>query len=65
MYRNLKAEMARKSMTIRGLAHDTGIRYQTLAEKIRMGGSFSLKEAVKIKNAVCPTMPLEQLFEES
>ena len=35
MYPTIKAEMARKNMTITELANVTGIRYQTLSEKLR------------------------------
>lgn len=62
MYENVKAEMARKNMTIIDLAEVTGIRYQTLTEKLRGKTPIKLSEAVRIKWALNLTMPLEDLF---
>ena len=62
MYENVKAEMARKNMSITDLAEATGIRYQTLTEKLRGKTPIKLSEAVRIKWALNLTMPLEDLF---
>ena len=35
MYSNVKAELARKNMTVVDLSDKTGIRYQTLIDKTR------------------------------
>jgi plasmid maintenance system antidote protein VapI len=64
MYLNVKAEMARKNMTIVDLSNATGIRYQTLADKIRGDTILTVDEAVKIKNALDVTMPIEELFSQ-
>ncbi len=62
MYENLRAELARKNKTIEDLAADTGIRYQTLALKLRGGTPFKLSEAMQIKKALDVDMPIEELF---
>ena len=65
MYSNVKAELARKSMTVVDLSKKTGIRYQTLADKINGKYPLTLDEAKKIKKALAVTIPLEELFEQA
>jgi plasmid maintenance system antidote protein VapI len=48
MYKNLKAEMARRDVSIQKLANLTGIRYQTLTAKLRGDTYLTLPEAIKI-----------------
>lgn len=62
MYENLRAEIARKNKTLQDLALETGIRYQTLSEKLRGNSPILLKEAIAIKNALAVDMPVEELF---
>lgn len=62
MYENVRVELARKNMTLVELSVATGIRYQTLSEKLRGNSELTLKEAVSIKNALGVDMPLEELF---
>lgn len=64
MYNNVKAELARKNMTIVDLSNKTGIRYQTLADKIRGDSILTVDEAMKIKEALDVDMPLEELFSQ-
>lgn len=64
MYENLKAEMARKDITLMDMSEQTGIRYQTLSEKIRGNQPFKLKEAVAIKNVLNIDMSIDELFGE-
>ena len=64
MYNNVKAELARKNMTMVDLSNKTGIRYQTLADKIRGDSILTVEEARKIKKALEVDMPLEELFED-
>lgn len=64
MYANVKAELARKNMTIADLSAKTGIRYQTLADKIRGGSVMTVDEAMKIKEALDVDMPFEELFSQ-
>ena len=48
MYKNLKAEMARRDVTVKKLSDLTGIRYTTLASKLRGETFLTLPEALKI-----------------
>lgn len=65
MYANVKAELARKNMTIVDLSNKTGIRYQTLADKIRGSKpTFTVDEAMKIKQALGVDMSIDELFSE-
>lgn len=64
MYANVKAELARKNMTIVDLSAKTGIRYQTLADKIRGDSILTVDEAMKIKEALGVDMPIEELFND-
>lgn len=60
MYPNLKAEMARKSITVKRLAEMIGVKYSRLYPKLNKDIPFSL--AVKIKQTLDLEMPLEELF---
>ena len=62
MYENLRAEIARKNKTLVDLSNATGIRYQTLSEKMRGNSQFTVKEAVAIKEALGVDMPIDELF---
>lgn len=62
MYPNLRAELARRGITIKELSKRTGISYSTLAPKVRGFGSFSVDDADKVRAAVGTNMPLEVLF---
>lgn len=62
MYRNLRAEIARKNKTLVELSSATGIKYQTLSEKMRGKSQFTVKEAVAIKEALGVEMSLDELF---
>ena len=62
MYVNVKAELARKNMSIVDLSNATGIRYQTLADKIRGDTVMTVDDALKIKKALEVDMPIEELF---
>lgn len=64
MYANVKAELARKNMTMVDLSNKTGIRYQTLADKIRGGSNLTVDEAMRIKEALGVDMPIEELFSD-
>ena len=64
MYRNLRAELARKGMTIKELSQKTDIPYSTLSPKLRGFGKIPVDMAVKIKKAMGINLPLEVLFDE-
>lgn len=63
MYANVKAELARKGLTVVDLSNKTGIRYQTLVDKINGKHPLKLDEARAIKTALAVDLSLENLFE--
>lgn len=63
MYRNLRAEMARSSITIGDLAQKLGVRYATVSDKINGRFRFYYDEALQIKKEFFPGCELEYLFE--
>ena len=63
MYTNVKAELARKGLTVVDLSKMTGIRYQSLANKIGGKTPLKLEEARAIKQALEVDIPLDKLFE--
>lgn len=65
MYGNVKAELARKSLSVVDLSNKTGIRYQTLVDKINGKYPVTLEEAKTIKSALEVEIPLEDLFEQT
>ena len=65
MYNNLRAEIARKGVTMIELAQQTGMSVQRLSRKMnqRSGRGFLFSEALAIKKALGVDIPLETLFE--
>ena len=63
MFSNVKAELARKGLTVVDLSNKTGIRYQSLSNKLHGKTPLKLEEALKIKTALDVDLPLEKLFE--
>lgn len=64
MFPNLKAEMARKGLTVVELAKMSGMPYTTLSPKIRGERPLTYKETLRIKEALGVDVPLEILFSE-
>jgi lambda repressor-like predicted transcriptional regulator len=62
MYLNVKAELARQNLSVVDLSNKTGIRYQTLAEKLNGKYPLTLDEAKKIKAALGVDLSMEELF---
>lgn len=62
MYPNLNAELARKGWTRKDLARETGLKYQTLNEKMNGKRPFTFHEAVLVKKALSTELGLEQIF---
>lgn len=65
MYLNVKAELARQNLSVVDLSNKTGIRYQTLAEKLNGKYPLTLDEAKKIKAALGVDLSMEELFARS
>jgi len=64
MYQNLRAEMARKGLTIQDLAETLGVRYATMCDKLNGKYRFYYDEAKKIKDVHFPECDIEYLFEK-
>ena len=62
MFPNISAELARHKMTIKDLATQTGINYETLKLKMRGVTEFRLQEMIKVKE-VFPACSMDYLFE--
>jgi len=61
-YPTLKAEMARKGISIPNLAKSVGMNPQTLRLKMSNQNAFYLNEAKEIKEILAVDMPLDELF---
>lgn len=64
MYANLKAEMARNSVTLSQLSTVIGVTLQTMSKKVNGASDFSLTEAYAIKDYLGVDAPIEELFKE-
>ena len=62
MYPNLRAELARKDLSIPQLAELTGIKTTTLYDKYNGRSAFSLDEAVLIRDSLGLEMSIDDLF---
>lgn len=61
---NLKAEMAKKDITIEKISKLLGIHRNSVANKINGDSSFSVEEAFKIQETYFPKLALTYLFEK-
>lgn len=59
---NLKAEMAKKDITIEEISKLLCIHRNSVANKINGDSSFSVEEAFKIQEAYFPKLSLTYLF---
>ena len=64
MYKNLLAEMARKSITKKELAEYLHMRYCTIIDKTNGKYDFKLEEAFEIKREFFPDLSVDYLFEK-
>lgn len=64
MYKNVKAEFARKGLTLEVVAKELGVTVSTLSQKMNGKYPFTLNEAKAIKKVLEVDIPLEILFEE-
>lgn len=62
MYSNLKAEMARKGITLTDMAERMDINISTLSIKLNLGNRIKLHEAYKIRDMFFPDMTVDYLF---
>ena len=64
MYQNLRAELARKGLTMTDVANELGVRLATISDKMNGKYPITLNEAKKIKRFLNVDLPLEELFKE-
>ena len=62
MYKEVDVELARQGMSKKTLSENTGIRYQTLLEKLLGRYPITFDECLAIKNALNTKLSLEELF---
>lgn len=65
MYPNVKAEIARRGLTLEKISGIMGISISTLSGKLNGKYPFSLNEAKTVKTILGVDMPLEELFREA
>ena len=58
----LIGEMAKKKITKEDISIVLGIHWNSVANKINGNSSFSVEEALKIRNAFFPEWKIEDLF---
>ena len=64
MYNNLKAEIARKGMTVKEFAIAVEMKPSTFSQKYRGNVDFTLPEAIRIKTFL-NDLPIEYIFEHA
>ena len=64
MFKNVKAEMVRKSFTLAKLATELGLSVSTLSSKLRGKTRLTFAEAGAIKRILKSDLTLEELFAE-
>ncbi len=62
-YGNLKAEMGRKNITIEAIAKEIGVHRNSVSNKVNGSSSFSIEEAMKIRNKFFPDLEYKYLFQ--
>lgn len=62
---NLKGEMAKRNIKVEDIANELNIHRNSASNKINGDTSFSIEEAVKIKDAYFPDLSLKYLFAKS
>lgn len=61
-YLNLKAEMAKRNITIEAIAKELSIHRNSVSYKINRGGSFSIEESMRIRKKFFPDLSLDYIF---
>ncbi len=62
MFSNLNAEMARQGLSIKALAEQTNMKYESLKNKMSGSTEFKRSEMISIKR-VFPNCTLDYLFQ--
>ena len=63
MYPNLKAELARRGISLGTLSESLGIHRTTMSLKLSGKSSLTLAEAVRIRDIIDSGLSLEYLYE--
>ena len=63
-YPNLRAEMARKDITIQDIAVKINLRRETISEKLSLKRNLYLYEAFEIQRIFFPDLSIEYLFQK-
>lgn len=64
MFENLRAEMARKNITIKEIAKTIGVNRDTLGKKFSGKSPLNLDEAFLIQKRFFPDTEIQLLFQE-
>jgi plasmid maintenance system antidote protein VapI len=65
MYPNLRAELARKGMTLTELSQKVDMSLAQISGRVNGNRELTFDDAVKIKQALDVNVPLEILFERA
>ena len=65
MYPNLRAEMARRGVTMSQVAAELNVQLATLSRKMSGANDFTLGEARAIKDFLKVDLPIEELFKKA
>ncbi|QQK78189.1 XRE family transcriptional regulator [Salicibibacter cibarius] len=65
MLRNLRAELARRSILVKDVAELLNVRAATVSDKINGYYDFTYDEAYLVKRTYFPDINIEYLFEKS
>lgn len=65
IYENVRAEMARKDLTIMDIAKGIGMNRDTLSRKLSGRSCLNLDEAFNIQKTYFPDIPIRVLFKEN
>lgn len=61
-YGNLKAEMARRNVSIESIAKTLGIHRNSVSNKVNGNSSFTIEESVKVQETYFNDKELKYLF---
>lgn len=64
MFTQIRIERAKRDMSIKTLAKETGMQYETLLSKLNGKSEFMRSEMIKIKNCFGGELTLDELFED-
>jgi transcriptional regulator with XRE-family HTH domain len=63
-YKNLRAEMARKGVTLGQIAKLLNVRFATVSDKLNGRSRFFCDEALRIKRHFFPDFSIDYLFDD-